>query len=64
MEKIKDVEVQQTILHDMHNVVFMFIEAFKEQGIIKVPQSFQQHAPSDAWISYFWTYCNQFGMCS
>ncbi len=70
MEKIKDVEVRQTIFHDMHNVMFMFIEleeqieAFKEQGIIKVLQSFEQHAPSDAWINYFWTYYSQFGTCS
>jgi hypothetical protein len=69
MEKIKDVEVRQAILHDMHNVMLMFeleeqIEAFKEQGIIKVLQSFEQHAPSDTWISFFWTYYNQFGTCS
>jgi formate/nitrite transporter FocA (FNT family) len=37
MEKIKDVEVRQAILHDMCDVIFMFIEtkkhikAFKEQ---------------------------------
>ncbi len=70
MEKIEDVEVWQVILHDMHNVMFMFIEhekqieVFKEQGIIKVLQSFEQHVPNDAWISYFWTYYNQFGMWS
>jgi hypothetical protein len=30
MEKIKDIEVQQAILHDMHNVMFMFIEPEKQ----------------------------------
>ncbi len=46
MEKIKDVEIQQLIFHDMHDVMFMSIEpkkkieAFKERGRIKILQSF------------------------
>jgi hypothetical protein len=48
----------------MHDVMFMFIEtkkhikAFKEQGRSKILQSFEQHAFSDAWISYSKTYYN------
>jgi hypothetical protein len=70
MEKIEDVEVRQAILHDMHDVMFIstkleeHIDTFKERGRIKILQGFEQHVPSNAWINYFWTYYNQFGMCS
>jgi hypothetical protein len=45
MEKIKDVEVQWIILHDLHDVMYMSIkpkeniETFKEQERLKVLQS-------------------------
>jgi hypothetical protein len=35
MEKIKDVEVRQAILHDMCHVMFMFIEIKKHIKVFK-----------------------------
>ncbi len=70
MEKIKDVKVQQEISHDMHNVIFCLLNlknklmSSKNDGELKVLRSFEQHALGNAWINYFWTYYNQFGMCS
>jgi hypothetical protein len=70
MENIKDVKVQWIILHDLHDVLYMSIEpkenieTFKEWGKMKVLESFEQHNHSDSWTHYFWTYYNQFGMCS
>jgi hypothetical protein len=70
MEKIKDVKVQWIILHDLHDVMYISIElkenieTFKEQGKMKVLQSFEQHSPNDSSTHYFWTYYCQFGMCS
>jgi len=69
MENIKDVEVQQIILHDLHDVMYISIEpkenieTFKEQRKMKVLQNYE-HNPSDSWTNYFWTYYYQFGMCS
>jgi hypothetical protein len=70
MEKFKDLEIWQINFRDLHDVMYMSIkpkennETFKEQGRMKVLQSWEQHNSSDFWTHYFQTYYCQFDMCS
>jgi len=70
MEKIKDVEVWQIILHDLHDVMYMSIEpkenieTFKEWERMKVLQSFEQHSLMTLAHITFGPIIANFGMCS
>ncbi len=66
-EKIKDVEVWDRILQDLHDVMYMSInhgeaiDDFKELERVDVRENLHKHRPGDAWTNYFWTYYHQFG---
>jgi hypothetical protein len=61
-KKIKDVEVQDGILQDLHDVMYMSInhgetiDDFKECGRVVVKESLHKHRLNDVWTNYFWTY--------
>jgi len=67
LKKIKDVEVQNGILQDLHDVMYISInhgktiDDFEEHGRVAMRKNLHKHRPGDAWINYFWTYYHQFG---